>query len=236
MLDEPRKWEFRTGSTPEDRLTTAKGTSLPGCRNEEERKLYPLLAKYLFDELGIYPKTIDEHSSSDRSAEQVQWLHPALVGLQMPSEHLCLDASDYAELFGNLRARSRTWSFEVKVLINAANVREAFFQAVSNSSWANLGYLVAATIEKDVRRELQTLSAAHGIGIILLDKGDLENCRRLIPAKERPSTDWGLADRLAADNPTFHRFLQSLALFIRSGHINPTEWDVDVLPSASVWD
>jgi hypothetical protein len=30
---------------------------------------------------------------------------------------------------------------------NRSNVRECFFQAVSNSSWANFGYLVAAEIE-----------------------------------------------------------------------------------------
>lgn len=37
--------------------------------------------------------------------------------------------------------RTKLWSFEVKLLINRSNVRECFFQVVSNSSWANFGYL-----------------------------------------------------------------------------------------------
>ena len=42
--------------------------------------------------------------------------------------------------------RTKLWSFEAKLLINRSNVRECFFQAVSNSSWANFGYLVAAGV------------------------------------------------------------------------------------------
>jgi len=32
--------------------------------------------------------------------------------------------------------KSRLWSFEVKILLNRSNIRESFFQAVSNSTWA----------------------------------------------------------------------------------------------------
>ena len=31
------------------------------------------------------------------------------------------------------------YSVEVKVVLNTSNVREAFFQSVSNSTWANYG-------------------------------------------------------------------------------------------------
>ena len=40
----------------------------------------------------------------------------------------------------------RLWSFEVKKELNVSNARKSFFQAVSNSSWANEGYLVATSI------------------------------------------------------------------------------------------
>jgi len=44
------------------------------------------------------------------------------------------------------------------------------FQAVSNSSWANFGYLVAAEIGgTDTLKELRMLFAARGIGFIKLD-------------------------------------------------------------------
>ena len=66
--------------------------------------------------------------------------------------------------------RTKLWSFEVKLLINRSNVRECFFQSVSNSSWSNFGYLVAAEIEgQDTLKELRMLFAAHGIGLIKLD-------------------------------------------------------------------
>ena len=68
---------------------------------------------------------------------------------------------------------TRLWSFEVKRQLNRSNVRECFFQAVSNSSWAHFGYLVATEINEDkqrsVEKELQMLCALHGIGVILLN-------------------------------------------------------------------
>ena len=58
----------------------------------------------------------------------------------------------------------------MKLLLNRSNVRESFFQAVSNSSWANFGYLVAAeVVGADTLKELRMLYAAHGIGLIQLD-------------------------------------------------------------------
>ena len=56
------------------------------------------------------------------------------------------------------------------------NYREFFFQAVSNSSWANEGYLVAAEIIQDdeLLSELECLSIAFGIGIIQLDITDID--------------------------------------------------------------
>jgi hypothetical protein len=50
----------------------------------------------------------------------------------------------------------RLWSFEVKKELNSSNVRKSFFQAVSNSSWANEGYLVAVSIVgEQVEQELR---------------------------------------------------------------------------------
>jgi hypothetical protein len=54
--------------------------------------------------------------------------------------------------------------------LNSSNIRSSFFQAVSNSSWANEGYLVATSIStSEVEEELRMLSALHGIGVILLN-------------------------------------------------------------------
>jgi hypothetical protein len=78
--------------------------------------------------------------------------------------------------------RTKLWSFEAKLLINRSNVRECFFQAVSNSSWANFGYLVAAEIGgTDTLKELRMLFAAHGIGFIKLDVDNPADSQVLIP-------------------------------------------------------
>ena len=62
--------------------------------------------------------------------------------------------------------KTKLWSFEVKMLVNRSNIREVFFQTVSNSSWSNFGYLVASEIEgTDTLKELRILSSLHGIGI-----------------------------------------------------------------------
>ncbi|WP_244613972.1 hypothetical protein [Bartonella kosoyi] len=67
--------------------------------------------------------------------------------------------------------KTKLWSFEIKILINRSNLRKAFFQTVSNSSWANFSYLVANEVEGvDTLKELRMLSSLHGIGFIRLDK------------------------------------------------------------------
>ena len=60
------------------------------------------------------------------------------------------------------------WPFEVKLLVNRANIRECYLQAVSNSSWANRGYLFAAKVSSDeiTRYGLTILAETHGIGVI----------------------------------------------------------------------
>jgi len=81
----------------------------------------------------------------------------------------------------------RLWSFEVKKELNGSNARKSFFQAVSNSSWANEGYLVATSIsDNKVERELRMLSSLHGIGVILLNPANPSESEMMLPAKPRP--------------------------------------------------
>jgi hypothetical protein len=120
--------------------------------------------------------------------------------------------------------RARLWSLEVKTLINRSNVRECFFQAVSNSSWANFGYLVADEIEEKAEAELQMLTSAHGIGLIRLSKDDLSESEIVFPAKERQVVDWESANRLAEANPDFRGFLKLVRQFYQTGDIKPADW------------
>jgi len=88
-------------------------------------------------------------------------------------------------------------------------VRECFFQAVSNSSWANFGYLVAAEIGgQDTLKELRLLFAAHGIGFIKLDADNPADSQVLIPARERDEIDWGMVNRLTMENKDFLTYVK----------------------------
>ena len=93
----------------------------------------------------------------------------------------------------------KLYSFEIKKQLSFSNLREAFFQAVSNSSWAHEGYLVAADIstDEDFQAELRRLSASFGIGIIQLDLEQPESSAILVPARERDAVDWDALNKLA---------------------------------------
>lgn len=102
----------------------------------------------------------------------------------------------------------RFWSFEVKVGLTISNVREAFFQTVSNSSWATYAYLAASSIDRRAMEELEILSASHGVGIILLNEPQPLESEILLPARERGNLDWNSIDRLVSENPDFSKFIE----------------------------
>ncbi|GAA8570715.1 hypothetical protein HpDR60_22990 [Helicobacter pylori] len=81
--------------------------------------------------------------------------------------------------------RHKLFSFELKIRINLSNLKASYFQAVSNSSWANEGYLVVfERIEDKVLGELMRLNQSFGIGVIKLES-EISNSKILLPAKER---------------------------------------------------
>lgn len=96
----------------------------------------------------------------------------------------------------------------MKLQLTLSNVREAYFQAVSNSSWANFGYLVAAEIESDdTASELRMLFGLHGIGVIQLNAEDPSDSQIIIPARQRSAVDWATCNRLLSENSDFEDFI-----------------------------
>lgn len=88
------------------------------------------------------------------------------------------------------------FSFELKVKLTFTNLREYYFQAVSNSSWANEGYLVVLEIENDplLNDELRRLNNSFGIGIIVLNPSEIEESEILFPAREKEFVEWDTVD------------------------------------------
>lgn len=189
-----------------------------------EHDLYPLLSQYLAAEYSVHTKRVDEKKSSNkRGPGGNHWRFPDLVGLEDLSSDWTDNVKECARRYGDQKAC--LWSFEVKLLLNMSNVRESFFQAASNSSWANLGYLVAGEITgKDTMQELKMLCGLHGIGFIRLDTGAPTESEMIIPAKEA-DVDWHSADRLARENSDFSEFIELVTRFHGDGKIHPYEWD-----------
>lgn len=205
---------------------SAEGDMDAGPRVPGEYRLYPVLCAYLWTELQVLGKRIDEkRSSNQRGPRGNQWLYPDVVGLEDLGAQWHREVRDCVTQVAD--RRTRLWSFEVKVLINRANVRETYFQAVSNSSWANFGYLVAPVIQGgDTLKELRMLYAAHGIGVIQLDVENPSESEVLIPARERPDVDWTVASRLATENKDALDFVKLVRQFHQIGEARISDWDV----------
>ena len=191
-----------------------------------EHAMYPLLSLYLWEEFGVYSKRIDEkRSSNKRGPNGNRWLYPDVVGMEDLGAEWHQEVRDCVNQYSD--KRTKLWSFEAKLLINRSNVRECYFQAVSNSSWANFGYLVAAEIEgQDTLKELRMLFAAHGIGLIKLDADNPAESQVLIPARERDEIDWDMANRLATENRDFLDYVKLVKQFYQTGEARSTDWDI----------
>lgn len=205
---------------------TATATADADGKTMSEYGLYPLLSLYLWEEFGVYSKRIDEkRSSNKRGPNGNRWLYPDVVGLEDLGAEWHQEVRDCVTQYSD--KRTKLWSFEAKLLINRSNVRECFFQAVSNSSWANFGYLVAAEIEgPDTLKELRMLFAAHGIGLIKLDAENPAESQVLIPARERDEIDWDMANRLATENRDFLEYVKLVKQFYQTGEARLADWDI----------
>ena len=119
------------------------------------------------------------------------------------------------------------FSFELKRAVDFSNLRESFFQAVSNSSWAHEGYLVAARWldEEDFAEELTRLSQSFGIGAIHLNLDDLSTSRVLHAARVREELDWVTLDKLVAMNPDVAQFLETVRIDLGASRIHDAEYD-----------
>lgn len=228
----PRKYYYSEKSDSDEVAAAESAIVAPTADNKDakfgEHALYPLLSLYMWEEFGVYSKRIDEKRSANmRGRNGNRWLHPDVVGMKDFGAEWNPEVRECVKLHHD--KRTKLWSFEAKLLINGSNVRECFFQAVSNSSWANFGYLVAAEIEgQDTLKELRMLFAAHGIGLIKLDAENPTESQVLIPARERDEIDWDMANRLATENRDFLDYVKLVKQFYQTGEAKLADWDVSV--------
>lgn len=189
--------------------------------NFNERDLHPLLVKFIYSNTHFkcYSKTIFHENSNKKQKGYNQWLHPDIVGIYFPFNDYLGETQKLQESFKV--SSFKLYSFELKIRLNFGNLREYYFQAVSNSSWANEGYLVALEIDDDplLRDELRRLNNSFGIGIILLNAKEIEQSEIMLPAKEKEFIDWDTIDRLADENIDFKEFICDLTEDIKVGKV-----------------
>ena len=89
-------------------------------------------------------------------------------------------------------------------------LKQCFFQALSNSSWANFGYLVAFDINEGLDDEMERLNNAFGIGIIQMQAAE---SKVLYPAREK-RLDYSTIEKLNNLNPDFRTFVAKLSKVI----------------------
>jgi hypothetical protein len=229
--ERPKKYYY-TISTDETEVNLAENKNKLGnnllsvATSFKEHDLYPKLSSFLQSELNLYSKRINEKCSSNKNGlNGNKWLYPDVVGMEDLSTDWNSEVKDCVKQYAD--KKTKLWSFEVKILINRSNVREAFFQTVSNSSWANLAYLVASEISgSDTMKELRLLSSLHGIGVIHLDAENPAESEILIPAKERLEIDWNNANRLAEENINFLSYIKLIRQFYQTGDVRAADWGI----------
>jgi len=187
-----------------------------------EKNLHKVLTQYCYYYLHVYTKTINHSLSSKK--EFGEWVHPDMVGCHFALDDWKKEVYDFSGVLG-VRAVD-LYSFEIKRELNFANLRESFFQCVSNSSWANYSYLVAVQISEneDFEQELGRLSTSFGIGVIELDIEDPNSSEIVIPAKYKKNLDFETINKLAM-NSDFKEFIETVKIDLTSKKIHKKEYD-----------
>lgn len=190
-------------------------------KDYHERELHKIFCSYLRNSKTIYAKTIFHEKSTTKDKEQ-KWVHPDVIGASFKD----FSNKNTLALLQTVDTKSSIYlySFELKREIkNDYNLKEYYFQALSNSSWANFGYLVAYEIDESLFDEMERLNNAFGIGIIRLQAKD-DSTQILFPAKEH-ELDFATINKLCSINCDFNEFISKVTKVMRS----PSEYKTGTL-------
>ncbi len=200
-------------SAVKEPVLNAQKSSALGVKIAHERNLHPFLTYMAChnENLKCYTKTIFHEGSLKSPKGMDRWLYPDMVGVrflhaELSNENLIA----FSKKFDTLPVK--LVSFELKKEISVNNCRECYFQAISNSSWANEGYLVGHHIDTHnpkLMDLLKRLHASFGIGVIDL-RTDEDKSAILLNAKYKEKIDYTVALELSEKNEEFSGFLKSV--------------------------
>ncbi|RVY56863.1 HTH domain-containing protein [Helicobacter pylori] len=182
-----REREFppqETSNAEDDEQSECSGTAKKQKISFHERDLHPLLVKFLDKDpnFKLLCKTIRHEECKKGKGGECMWNYPDIVGVYFPYNKYKGETLKFLHHTG--QEKHKLFSFELKKELSFSNLKESYFQAVSNSTWANEGYLVVKNIKENVLDELRRLNQSFGIGVIKLES-EISNSKILLPAKER---------------------------------------------------
>ncbi|MFP6258387.1 HTH domain-containing protein [Helicobacter pylori] len=183
---------------------------------EKEKDLHPLLVKFLDTDpnFRLLCKTIRHEECKKGKGGECMWNYPDIVGVYFPYNKYKGETLKFLHHTG--QEKHKLFSFELKKELSFSNLKESYFQAVSNSTWANEGYLVVKNIKEDVLDELRRLNQSFGIGVIKLES-EISNSKILLPAKER-EIDIPTLNMLIEQSPEdFKPFIEKINKQIEKG-------------------
>ena len=170
----------------------------------DERDLHKVFCSYLRTR-NIYAKTIYHEKSSNKSDSTQKWVHPDIIGVEFEEFN---DATLSLLKATEPKESVHIYSYELKKKIETDyQLKQYYFQALSNSSWANYGYLVAFEINDLLFEEMERLNNAFGIGIIQMQVNDT---KILFPARKK-RLDYITIDKLNNLNKDFCSFVSKLS-------------------------
>ncbi len=187
--------------TDNDNFTKSDGGKK--SKSYEERDLHKLLSSFLKN-TDTYSKTIFHEQSNGKDSNQI-WTHPDMVGikfldLQTKASQNFLKSINRVDTF-------KLSSYELKKEINSdSELKKAYFQAVSNSSWANYGYLVAFEFSDNLKDEMARLNQSFGIGIIELNANPYRS--KILHSALYRELDFKTIDKLCIINKDFEKFIE----------------------------
>ncbi|MCQ2658640.1 hypothetical protein JT146_01330 [Helicobacter pylori] len=211
----------------DDEQSECSGTAKKQKNSFHERVLHPLLVKFLSEDpnFKLLCKTIRHEECRKGEGGECKWNYPDIVGVYFPYNKY-FPYNGYKEetlkfLHHTGQKRHKLFSFELKKELIFSNLKESYFQAVSNSTWANEGYLVVfeeikEEIKDKVLGELRRLNQSFGIGVIKLES-EISNSKILLPAKER-EIDIPTLNMLIEQSPKdFKPFMEKINKQIEKG-------------------
>ena len=165
-----------------------KTKDIPEATIIPESALHPYLVKFAKERFCVYCKTINALKVSKKKDKIGKWTNPDIVGVNPTILDLNPLFQKEIEKLGLFSTKvMQFYSFELKLKIDKSNFTECYFQAVSNSAWANFGYLVVGDLDTDVAflSNLTRLNNGDGIGVIKLNLENPAKSEIVVSARER---------------------------------------------------